>query len=69
MHMACSLGNLPLLKYLSSQGAKLNLREQETHYTCVHVAAIAGHVDIVQFLLQNPATSVGKCINPVMHGV
>jgi ankyrin repeat protein len=62
MHLVCLNGSLEALQFLTSNGGKLNLREQESHYSCLHTAAMAGHVHIVEFLLQNPSVAVGTIL-------
>lgn len=55
LHVACSFGQLEVVKYLVDHGADVNARGGIEGGAPIDAAASDGHVDIVTFLLQRGA--------------
>jgi ankyrin repeat protein len=49
--IAAHSGHLPCFQFLVEQGAKIEYRNNRFHYSSLRIAAISGHADIVNYLL------------------
>ncbi len=52
LHLACSTGQLPVVKYLIEEGSDYNLQDKNG-WTSIHFAAYNGHIEVLTYLLQN----------------
>ncbi len=59
---ACTSGQLDTTASLLDNDAKLELQDTKDGYTALHRAAISGHEEVVQAILQQPAEIVRGCI-------
>ncbi len=55
LHVAASLGDVDVVKYLVSQGVDLNVRSGVFDAAAIKEAASDGHIEIVRFLLSHGA--------------
>ena len=54
LHKATMEGNLELVKYLISEGANIESKDND-NFTPLHFAALEGHLNIVEYLLSEGA--------------
>ena len=47
---SCDLGNLPIIRYLASQGADIN-KADDTNTTPLFIASYLGRLPVVEFLI------------------
>jgi len=48
LHIACALGNAPLVKLLLERGARAGVRTANLKDTALHIAAFSGHADVLR---------------------
>ncbi len=59
LHEACWIGNMEIVEYLVDKGADVTIKEKEGN-TPISIAARKGHLEVVEFLLENENIDEGK---------
>eukprot|EP00996_Jenningsia_fusiforme_P003258 NODE_405_length_2288_cov_41.603841_g374_i0.p1 GENE.NODE_405_length_2288_cov_41.603841_g374_i0~~NODE_405_length_2288_cov_41.603841_g374_i0.p1 ORF type:complete len:612 (-),score=92.03 NODE_405_length_2288_cov_41.603841_g374_i0:322-2157(-) len=72
LHWAAYHGNLPIIRFLVSKGAKVNIKAGTEESTALHWAACGGHLAVINFLIQqgaDPLIGDVKGYSALMHAV